>query len=203
MVGDAAYYLPNFMPPGEPGGFILAGIVVKFRDWGFMLKKYVSIFILLSCACAPAQRVKPELPRSVVETVKEPAIREKVLRGTWLWDIDSNSDESNIASDLWWEHVDAYKRYLVPENGSSIAILSGREFDKLTLKDIKKAKFNKTPISVSDTDPAIDIGSILAVKTNAGNYVKLQVTGFDPLVDEVHNILKYHLRLRYLLYRGT
>jgi hypothetical protein len=40
-----------------------------------MLKKYVSIFILLSCACAPAQRVKTGLPPPAVETVKAEEVK--------------------------------------------------------------------------------------------------------------------------------
>jgi len=55
--------------------------------------------------------------------------------------------------------------------------------------------------SVSDAKPDIDVGTILTVRTTDGNLAKLEVTGFNPLKGSRHENAKYHMRLRYVLYK--
>jgi len=125
----------------------------------------------------------------------------KVIRGTWTWDIDSNSDGSRESADIWWEHVDDHERYLVPRNGAEIAVVKDRAFENLSFSDLNKMHFATGRLSASDAEPDIDVGTVLVVRTTDGNYAKLQVTGFDPLKNGRHDIAKYDMRLRYVLYK--
>ena len=126
----------------------------------------------------------------------------KVLRGTWTWDIDSNTDGLKESVDLWWEHVNERERYLVPRNGASIAVVRDRTFEDLHFSDLDKMDFGSSRISASDVKADIDVGTVLAVRTTEGNLVKLEVTGFDPLKSSGHDVAKYHMKLRYTLYKA-
>ncbi|MDF7825151.1 hypothetical protein P4B35_14100 [Pontiellaceae bacterium B12227] len=129
------------------------------------------------------------------------SFREKLLKGTWTWDLDSNSDGASDSADLWWEHVDAHERYLVPKNDAQLAILKGKVFSNLSLRDLRTADFESTRISASDANPVLDTGTVLAVRTSDGNYAKIEVIGFEPLKSSRHDTQKYHMRLRYVLYQ--
>lgn len=122
----------------------------------------------------------------------------KFLRGTWGWDIDSDSDGPKKSRDIWWEHVNERERYLVPRNGAGLAIVRDKAFDDLHFSDLDKMEFSRERISASDVKPDIDVGTVLAVRTTEGNLVKLEVIGFDPLRNRIS---KYHMRLRYTLYK--
>lgn len=127
-------------------------------------------------------------------------VREKLLKGTWIWDLDSNSDGTPDSADVWWEHVDVRERYLVPKNGAQIAVLKGKVFAKLSLSEIRSADFTSNRISASDENAVLDAGTILAIRTSEGNYAKVEVVGFEPLKSGRHDIQKYDMRLRYVLY---
>ncbi len=127
----------------------------------------------------------------------EEIYKTKVLKGTWGWDIDSDAEEPREYRDLWWEHVNEHERYLVPRNGSGLAVVKGKKLEDINLGDLKKMEFTGGRISASDENPDIDVGTILAVRTTEGNLVKLEVTGFDQLND---SHLKYDMRMRYVLY---
>ncbi len=138
-------------------------------------------------------------PKSSIEEVSGT----KLLKGTWAWDIDSNSDGPKISVDIWWEHVNQQERYLVPMNGAGITVVKDRTFEDLNFSDLIKMDFASRRISASDAKPDIDVGTILAVRTNEGNLAKLEVTGFDPLKSSRHENTKYHMRLRYTFYGGS
>jgi Tfp pilus assembly protein PilF/thiol-disulfide isomerase/thioredoxin len=128
-----------------------------------------------------------------------PVEADKLLRGTWGWDIDRGDDQDRAAVDLWWEHVTARERYLVPRNGAQLAVIQGKPFAVVTGDDLRKAAFTGDRISASDDAPTIDVGTILAVRTTEGNLVKMEVLGFDPLEGRRSNA-KYNMRLRYAVY---
>ena len=125
----------------------------------------------------------------------------KLLRGTWTWDIDSNTDGSKESVDLWWEHVNERERYLVPKNGAGLAVVKDRTFEDLHFSDLNQMEFTSSRISASDAKPDIDVGTVLAVRTTEGSSAKLEVIGFDPLKGARHGIAKYDMRLRYVLYK--
>ena len=133
-------------------------------------------------------------------TVKESS-GTKLLKGTWAWDIDSNTDGTQETVDIWWEHVNERERYLAPRNGAGLAVVKDRKFENLQLSDLDKMEFAGGRLSASDAKPDIDVGTVLAVRTTEGKFAKLEVTGFDPLKSVRHDIAKYDMRLRYVLYK--
>ena len=125
----------------------------------------------------------------------------KLLRGTWVWDIDSNTEGSKESVDLWWEHVDERERYLVPKNGAGLAVVKDRKFENLHISDLNKLAYTSDRVPASDAKPEIDVGTVLAVRTTEGKLAKLEVIGFDPLKSGGHDIAKYDMKLRYVLYK--
>jgi beta-lactamase regulating signal transducer with metallopeptidase domain len=131
------------------------------------------------------------------QTTEASAPCERLLRGTYTWDIDTDSYTQDESSDIFWEQVNEHERYIVPFNGARCAVLKGKTFDRVDSRDLKAAAFTDEPISASDEGSTIDVGTVLAVRTNGGNYAKVLVVGFVPRF----GIAKYDMRLRYVLYR--
>ncbi|OGS66552.1 MAG: hypothetical protein A3J79_03505 [Elusimicrobia bacterium RIFOXYB2_FULL_62_6] len=125
----------------------------------------------------------------------------KVVKGTRSWDIDADSGKSQGAADFWFQHVNERERYVVPKNGAKLAVLRAKDFEKVTLDDLKKAALSDAKLSASDENPAILPGCIVAVRTSAGNYAKLQVTGFVPQSVGERNFPKRHIKFRFVIYR--
>jgi hypothetical protein len=137
--------------------------------------------------------------------VGAPAPKDKLLRGTYTWDIDSNTDGGGSSADIDYHQISDWERYLEPVNGARFCVvqgttvfLVGENFDTLSLSDLQNESYTTDRISVSDTNPAIDVGSIIAVSTSAGKYAKIEVTGFEPRSDGT--VAKQNMRLRYVLY---
>ena len=127
----------------------------------------------------------------------------KLLKGTWGWDIDSNSDGQKTSDDIWWMHQNERERYIVPMNGTGLAIVKDKAFEDLSFDDLCKMDYSTESISASDAKPDIDAGTVLAVRTSEGKFVKLEVSGFDPLQSGRRNITKYNMKLRYVLYPAS
>jgi hypothetical protein len=159
------------------------GVLAVVRDISVLV---VASALLISCS-------------NQGSTVKELS-GTKLLRGTWAWDIDSNTDGSQESVDLWWEHVNERERYLVPRNGAGLAVVKDRKFENLHFSDLNKMEFTSGRMSASDAKPDIDVGTVLAVRTTEKKLGKLEVIGFDPLKSGGHDIAKYDMRLRYVLY---
>lgn len=152
----------------------------------------ISVLILACSLQISCSREKPPT---------EEVSQTKILKGTWNWDIDSNTDGAKQGADIWWEHVNENERYLVPRNGALLGVIKDKTFERLNLGDLERASLTDNRISASDTKPDIDSGTILAVRTSEGNLVKLEVIGFDPLKSSGLDIAKYHMRLRYVVYK--
>lgn len=154
-----------------------------------------------TAAPAPAATTTTAAPAPAATTTTAapgPVAQDKVVKGTWSWDIDTDTDGSSPGADLWWEQVSATERYLVPKNGAEFALLSGATFESLDLSDLQAATYSTDRLSASDTGAVIDAGSIVAVHTTEGSYAKLLVTGFQPL--ESPPRLKYYIVFSYVLY---
>ena len=190
---------------------------VRYHDVGFgpgreqeMEQKVQELLASKHEAVEESGRASHRRPAQVLADFKVPAQTSrhkqvsgtKVIRGTWTWDIDSNSDGMRESADLWWEHVNDHERHLVPQNGAEMAVVKDKAFEDLSIGDIAKMELVASRISASDSRPNIDVGTVLAVRTTDGNFAKLQVTGFDPLNSGRHNIAKYDMRLRYVLYKS-
>jgi hypothetical protein len=104
-----------------------------------------------------------------------------VLRGTWLFDFDAGIETANQqAADVWWEQMTATTRQMVPLNGAALCGMGIVPFDPLSLADLQRLPYARTPIpaNVSGTNLLPD-GSVFAVRTRTGNFVKVQVLHYD------------------------
>lgn len=132
-----------------------------------------------------------------------------VIPGTWTYDIDSmrlskskkefeertshlelsfpsellthgaNDDDC----DLWWFIIDRTKRRLLPENGAEFALLGKADFEKITLEDLLSAKYSPyISIPVGYNNNYLPSRTVIGVKTNQGNYAKIRIDGYSPLI---------------------
>jgi hypothetical protein len=104
-----------------------------------------------------------------------------VLRGTWLFDFDAGIETTNMrAADVWWEQMTATTRQMVPLNGAALCGMGIVAFDPLSLSDLQRLPYFTTPIpaNVSGTN-LLPNGSVFAVRTRTGAFVKVQVLHYD------------------------
>lgn len=140
----------------------------------------------------------PPTTTTLAPAAEEPEVNEKVIKGTWSWDIETDADGSSATSDIFWEQVSAAERYLTPRNSAEFAVMSGVTFESLDLSDLEAATYSTDRLSASDVGAVVDVGSVIAVHTTEGNYAKLLVTGFQPLESPPRP--KYYIVLDYVLY---
>jgi hypothetical protein len=104
-----------------------------------------------------------------------------VLRGTWLFDFDAGIESANMkAADAWWEQMTQTTRQMVPVNGAAVCGMGIVNFDSLTLSDLQRLPYSTTPMpaNVAGTNLLPD-GSVFAVRTRTGSFVKVQVLHYD------------------------
>jgi hypothetical protein len=104
-----------------------------------------------------------------------------VLRGTYLFDFDAGGETANQqAADVWWEQMTTTARQMVPHNGAALCAMGIVAFDPLSLSDLQNLPYSTTPIpaNVSGTNLLPD-GSVFAVRTKTGSFVKVQVLHYD------------------------
>ena len=145
-----------------------------------------------------------------------------VIPGTWLWDVESNElGGTSDNADLWWEHVTREERYLVPQNGARIAVVSGQRYEDIDLASLANLTLIEDRISGSDGNNLLRPGTLLALRTAEGNMVKLKVVRYYRLhnfefdgaevlpanwkdfVLTSPDIDNYHLELEWTLYRNA
>jgi hypothetical protein len=127
----------------------------------------------------------------------------KLLKGTYEWDVDANVDGAGAANDLWYEIVDELVHYLQPENGAQLARLVGKKFDAVGLSDLQAAAYSSNGLATQGVDDpnVLMPGDVIALFTNGGHYVKMEVAGFEPYTDSNGwNYPRYNIRFRYVLY---
>ncbi len=93
-----------------------------------------------------------------------------VLPGTWTWDADSNQLGNARGTDVHWS-IGGRQNALNPRNGAALTIVKGKDFDQITHQDLKQLEYSNLPI---DSD-AMPPGTVLAMRTNEGHFVKLRV----------------------------
>jgi hypothetical protein len=192
------------------------------------MKKIINYLIILlfayfivSCAKAPEKKVKvtPRLAR-VEHRITIP--------GTWPYDVDAmrfggsleryrfliehvnkkirvdyktlefgaNRDEC----DIFWQQIDRTRRRLVPWNGAELAILGMVNFDDVTLEDLLSARYSKDKIVGDDNNNQLIVGTIIGVRTNKGNYAKMRVDGYIPLIRNLEKVENYNLQCTLVVY---
>lgn len=102
-----------------------------------------------------------------------------VIKGTWTFDLETGTPGHGPDRDLWWEQVDDVTRRLRPQNGALIAALGHVDFVDLTPEDLRRAPLGTAPANGSRTaGNQLDPGSVIAVRTAAGNLAKLEVLSY-------------------------
>jgi len=139
----------------------------------------------------------------LVGALAAPKPKDKLLKGTWTWDVDKDVDGGGSNADIWYRIADEVVHYLEPQNGAGLARISGKSFDSVDRDALQALSYTSTPLyteSVDDPDVLME-GDVFALRTNTGQYVKLQVSGYEPRALSDGTVLpRYNIRLRYVIY---
>ncbi|HET8989182.1 MAG TPA: hypothetical protein VFN43_11760 [Humibacillus sp.] len=114
-----------------------------------------------------------------------------VIRGTWLFDLDTGQSTAQTpTADLWWEQVDTVNRRLVAKNGAKLVHLGTPVYELVTLDMLRSADYALDTVDGSSTAAnQLTPGSVVGVHTGAGRYAKVQVTSYG-----------YDLGIRWTIY---
>ena len=108
--------------------------------------------------------------------VTETRYENVLINGTGTMDVDTGTLKPEEGKDLFWRQRSATERLLEPKNGAAFANLGKVDFEKLTLQDLKNAEYSTEPIQGDDDDNKLTPGTVIAIKTDQGNYAKMIVT---------------------------
>lgn len=103
-------------------------------------------------------------------------------KGTWYLDLETGTQGSLTAGDIWWNQLTAVKRRMTPVNGAQLAylgVLTPAAFAALTVDQLQALNFSADPI-VGDNNAGNQLvaGAVFAVRTNAGNIAKVRVVSY-------------------------
>ncbi len=107
-------------------------------------------------------------------------------------------------SDIWWVQHDKTKRALVGHNGAKLVRLGEVDFPALSFDELASARYSSRSITGDDEGNQLQPGVVVAIRTNLGNYAKLRVDGYLPLVHERgrgRDRANYNLKCTVVLYR--
>jgi hypothetical protein len=153
--------------------------------------------------------------RSDEKKEDEPTKGQTVILGTWTWDIETNKQGDEKGVDVKWEHATAKEQFLVPLNGAGLVVLDRKEFDKITREDLAALKYSDKKLAYDSLAP----GTVVALRTNEGNFAKLKVVKYRELHDfsfpeaklldekmrdfllKHPNTKNYHIEVEWVLYR--
>ena len=130
-----------------------------------------------------------------------PASGKTVIKGTWIWNIERDKlGDRQEGHDLWWRHSSTTERYLCSLNSAKIAVVKGKKWEEVDQAFLASCELSDMRIPGSDNDNQLTPGTILAVRTIAGNLAKLKVLGYRP---HENGIANYDLELEWVIYRGA
>jgi thioredoxin-related protein len=103
-----------------------------------------------------------------------------IIKGLFSYDLDTLNpvDRPDENGDICWSHETETERYLIPVYNAEITNFGIIDFDKINLKDLQTAKYNKEKINGSDDNNQLTKGTVLGIKTNKGNYIKIRIDGY-------------------------
>jgi len=104
------------------------------------------------------------------------------IRQTWTVDIDSETMGTKDQSDIWYHAVNDSEKYLEPQNGAKLALMSKWRSQFLGCQFISNPK---KPIKIEE----LERGKFVCLKTNLGNEARLEFLGFHGN----HMKIKYEL----------
>ena len=173
------------------------------------------VHLLAALACFPAAALAAPLPVRLKPQEEVAAKGQTVVLGTWTWKVEEGTLGAK-GGDFWWEQVNDRERYLVPRGGAGWAVLSAKEFERVTRDDLAKAAYAADRLSGAVLVP----GTVVAVRTADGKLAKLKVVRYRELHDftfpeashlspawralvlQKPNTLEYHLEVSWVVYKG-
>ena len=119
------------------------------------------------------------------------------LCGSWGFDFDSGttSGEGGLGQDVWFEDGNS----IVTGDSAGGFPLSAAvnlgvvDFDSLSLSDLRSLAYGPDPIGGYDVTNPFVVGDVFAIRTDEGNYAKVQVLRFGTRVMDI----------RYVTYEGS
>jgi len=104
------------------------------------------------------------------------------IGGAQCLDVDTGDvGPSTPDTDLWWEQVSSTERYLVPQNGATVANLGIVDFDSVV--DCSIYTLSTDPINGSIGNNTIPDGTVLVIKTDIGNCAKMRIDNYGVDMD--------------------
>jgi len=120
----------------------------------------------------------------------------KVIHGTWLFDLETAWKSAPRRRRYLWEQINTVQRRMAPQGGAKLVNLGVVSYAAITAAELQALSYGTTPINGNnDATNKLINGDVFAVRTNAGNYAKVQVVtyGYDITV----RWTTYHLAPRY------
>ena len=114
------------------------------------------------------------------------------LKGTFTFDLDTGVEGGPSANvDIWWDQQTAVLRQMVPQNGAGILDLGVANFGAITANNLEFLPYTTTPIvGNNDASNKLVTGDVFAVRTNQGNFAKVQVLAYG-----------YDLQIQWVTYK--
>jgi len=106
-----------------------------------------------------------------------------VLPGTWTWDIESDTLGPRRGVDFHWRQVSETVRYLVPENGTQVAIAIGKNLEETDAAFVRAQKLSIEWLSGSDVGGVLNPGAVVVFRTAQGNLGKLRIERYRTAHD--------------------
>ena len=116
------------------------------------------------------------------------------IPGTHTLDLDTGTlSPAGDAADLWWQQMTTSTRQLTPVNGAEVHRIGPANYARLTCARLMALAYTTDPVSgTPGSGNRMTPGTVVAVRTNRGNYAKLQVRSSG-----------YDLQIRFTTYRPS
>lgn len=124
-----------------------------------------------------------------------------IIHGSWTFDFDAGKEDvDEVDADVFWEGETETSRRLRPLSPSEVGVaaptsklanLGIRDFDGVSLADLRDAPYSSQPIKGGDVEDQMPVGTVIAVHTTKGNFAKVRVDGRDVAgtrPDTYHNM---------------
>jgi hypothetical protein len=139
----------------------------------------------------------------------------RTLPGTFTWDVDKDRLGHSKEEDFFWQQENHMDRFLVPRNGTRMAILPDATFEAVTAEQASELELTKDRLSGSDEDSVLPPGTVVVFRTSGNRLGVLEIVRYLPLHDlsfpeakkvpkearelmeSEPNIARYHLVLRW------
>lgn len=135
--------------------------------------------------------------------IAAPQPKTKLLMGTCTWDVDGDVDGAVADADLHYVIADELVHYLQAQNGAGLARIVGKSFDAVGRSDLQAIAYTSNRLDTEGVDDpnVLMPGDVFALRTNTGQYAKMEVTGFEAVTLFDGSVYaRYNIRLRYVLY---